>query len=440
MLKLNYCEAQNVWQNVGNGLGTNANHSCLTLLNDTIDNLLYSGGTFKVADDTISCDGIAYWNGNIWGSNLPYPPNGSGLPFVSSLTLYNGSIYGGSGTVFHFDGANWVIDGDASNEVYCLCVYHNKLFVGGDFTDVDGISAKGIACFNGTTWSDVGGGVQWTQACCSNVKAMCVWNDKLYVGGTFDKAGNLDSVNSIACWNDTTWSRLGTGLYQTTTGVPNAYVYAIDNYKNELYIGGRINLAGSVGVWGICRWNDTTWNDVDGGIGVGGEVRCFLRKDSSLYVGGGFGGVGGLANTNGIARWDGVNWHNIGNEDFQNGGEVFCMAEYENELYIGGNFLEIGTIQALNIAKYGIYNSINEVKETEFNLYPNPVTDKLTIQSTEYIHSVKVNNVLGEIIFTQNYSSAKNEVEISVADLPAGFYLLRVQTKSGWSTGRFVKE
>lgn len=61
-------------------------------------------------------------------------------------------------------------------------------------------------------------------------------------------------------------------------------------------------------------------------------------------------------------------------------------------------------------------------------------------QAKENIQSVKVTNVLGELIFTQNYSSAKNEIEISVADLPAGIYFISVKTKEVWSTGKFVKE
>ncbi len=441
------CSAQFSWQNVGSGLGTNVNHSCLTLLKDTINEVLYAGGVFKNVD-TFECEGIAFWDGINWDSNVPYPNGAVGLPHIHSLGLYNGVIYGCGGTtngsIFHISDSGLVSDCIANGLVYCFCIYHDKLYAGGEFTNIDGLSASRIACYNGVSWSSVGGGVQWTQACCSDVRAMHVWNDKLYVGGTFDKAGTLDSVNSIAVWNDTSWSNLGTGVLNYGTGLSTAYVYAIDDYKNELYIGGRINDAGGVSVNGICKWNDTLWSDVGGSIdGILPEVYCFTKMDSSLYVGGLFVSAGGGAtNSPSVARWDNSTWHSVGlGLDIDVGGFFITLAVYNGELYGGGAFVgDYNGYHLVNIAKYGLINTIaEELEESEFSLYPNPATDQLTITSSKNIQSLEVTNVLGEIIFTQNYSTLKTSTEISVAELSSGIYFLRVQSKDGWSVSKFVK-
>jgi sugar lactone lactonase YvrE len=69
-----------------------------------------------------------------------------------------------------------------------------------------------------------------------------------------------------------------------------------------------------------------------------------------------------------------------------------------------------------------------------FSLFPNPTTSTLTIQTEEMIENITIYNLMGAAVQTET----KNI--FSVAELPAGVYLLRLQTTSGISTSRFVKE
>jgi len=434
-----YCTsyAQFVWQSVGNGLGTDASNSCRTLLNDTMNNFLYAAGIFKDVD-TFECEGIAFWNSSIWASNVPYPNGASGLPHIQSLGLYNEVIYGCGGTtngsIFHITVSGLVADCIANGLVYSFCVYHNKLYAGGDFTIIDGIPAKCLASYDGTNWSEVGGGVDWTQACCADVRALHVWNDKLYVGGTFDKAGNLDSTNSIACWNDTSWSRLGTGLLQPAP-VPQAYVYAIEDFNDEIYVGGIINQSGAIPVNGICRWMNGAWYDVGGGLdGVLPKVNCLLNKDGYLFIGGLFSSAGGVSITQSLCKWDGVNLSSAWG-DLHSGGQVFCMAEYNDELYIGGNFPMVGLSLARNIAKYGLINSVNEVNEREFSLYPNPAQNQVTVSELKQGDKIEVSDITGRVLIQTTESI------IDVTYLSSGIYLLEIKTKDGKrAVKKFVKE
>ncbi|MBK8549520.1 MAG: hypothetical protein IPL53_00115 [Ignavibacteria bacterium] len=61
------------------------------------------------------------------------------------------------------------------------------------------------------------------------VYASVVMNGELYIGGSFQAAGDK-KVNNIARWNGTTWSELGSGL--------NGDVYALAKIGSDLYAAG----------------------------------------------------------------------------------------------------------------------------------------------------------------------------------------------------------
>ena len=68
-------------------------------------------------------------------------------------------------------------------------------------------------------------------------------------------------------------------------------------------------------------------------------------------------------------------------------------------------------------------------------VYPNPVTNQLTISSGNEISSVSISNLLGQTIFSNEYNA--NTVQVNVADLPSGVYFVKV---NGSEVRKFVKE
>ena len=71
-------------------------------------------------------------------------------------------------------------------------------------------------------------------------------------------------------------------------------------------------------------------------------------------------------------------------------------------------------------------------------VYPNPVSDKLTVEAQEAIESVEVYNLVGALVVSRKDQT--NKVELSVGDLPAGTYFIRLTTQSGSETRSFVKK
>ena len=83
-------------------------------------------------------------------------------------------------------------------------------------------------------------------------------------------------------------------------------------------------------------------------------------------------------------------------------------------------------------------DGIEEQNDIMFALYPNPVSNKLTIEASEAINQIEIFNIVGTTVFSQK--NCGDKVEIHTADLPAGTYLIRMTTPSATEVRRFVKK
>lgn len=128
---------------------------------------------------------------------------------------------------------------------FSLAAMPNGDIVAGGYLDDSFSNPRQIKRWNGSMWSDLGGGVN------SYVNALCVQpNGDLIAGGNFSTANGLPA-NRIARWNGTSWSPLETGL----TGVPGSAVYALASLPNgELAVGGEFIQAGSQISANFARW------------------------------------------------------------------------------------------------------------------------------------------------------------------------------------------
>src|ERR1700741_1373140 len=94
------------------------------------------------------------------------------------------------------------------------------------------------------TWSNVGLGTNLTV---QTLVADTVSN-KVYAGGIFTLAGGLPAVG-VAKWNGTSWSPLGGGL------ISGLGVSSMIMSNNDLIVGGSFLNIGGVLVKNIARWN-----------------------------------------------------------------------------------------------------------------------------------------------------------------------------------------
>ncbi|MEP6794337.1 MAG: hypothetical protein ABJB16_08430, partial [Saprospiraceae bacterium] len=125
-------------------------------------------------------------------------------------------------------------------EITRLFVYNGKIYAGGNFDTAGSISAKYIANWNGTVWDSVGSGFGG-GGISPEVHALGVYNTELFAGGEFTIAGGV-SANHAAIWNGTSWSEMGGG---TSNGTTYQCPYAFVVYNGELYVGGTFITAGT---------------------------------------------------------------------------------------------------------------------------------------------------------------------------------------------------
>ncbi len=76
---------------------------------------------------------------------------------------------------------------------------------------------------------------------------------------------------------------------------------------------------------------------------------------------------------------------------------------------------------------------INEIISSEVNIYPNPATSKITIDSDEIIQEVLIFDIFGSLVQTENTKT------FTIENLASGIYQISVKTKSAIIKSRFIK-
>jgi hypothetical protein len=219
---------------------------------------IWVGGTFTNIGG-ISAPGVAlYVNGFGWFS-FGSLPAGS---WINAIAFDGANIYiGGNFTsvagvsalnVAMFNGSGWVAMGAGINgTVGSLAVSNGAVYAGGSFSHAGTVTANLIAKWDGSSWTALGNGLAPSTA---NVAALAIIGNNLYAGGNFTNSGTL-ALPGIAKWDGTNWTSLGSGLYFTVSSQYGT-VRALTALGNYLYVGGSFDFAGNRPSSFIARWND----------------------------------------------------------------------------------------------------------------------------------------------------------------------------------------
>jgi len=320
---------------------------------------------------------LAAWNGAAWqllpdilvgyngGAGLAYAmrefnDGGGQQLFVGGILTHVGGV--SAGGFARFDGSAW--QGGRSGldfNVDALLAFDDgsgeALFVGGQFSSIDGAPFQRIAKWNGSSWSALGAGFPN-----GSVSALASFDAgagaELYAGGAFFAASGAPG-NSIARWDGSAWSPLGSGVAGGSS-LPrvSALMEYDDGSGNALFVGGNFATAGGTPASCIAKWNGSAWSAVGGGVGGGLApfVRAFCVFDDgsgpALYVGGRF-TTAGATSANSIAKWNGSTWSPLSSGT---SGSVFTLAAFDDgaglQLFAGGLYSSIGGVNAQAIARW----------------------------------------------------------------------------------------
>ncbi len=305
-------------------LDTGADHFVHALVeyDDGTGPALYAGGQFTVMGGQ-TVHGIARWTGSTWQSVGTGVAGSNPLLGVYALTVFD--------------------DGTGNGP---------ELYAGGQFGSMDGVTAEGIAKWNGARWAPVGTGAMTPTP--GSVRTLCVYDDAsgsgpaLYAGGNFAVISGV-AANRVAKWNGTTWAPLGLGV--------GSSVYALAGLSDgnpagpSLIAAGIFTSAGGQPVKMVARWRAGAWSAMGAGINALQLYALGVLQTPSgpqLFAGGFFGSP-----SPNVARWDGANWVAAG-AGSNNG--VLCFGAFNDgtgpALYAGGNFTSSGSVPTRMLAKW----------------------------------------------------------------------------------------
>ena len=300
------------WSSLGTGLANGVNDAVFALVVSGPD--VYVGGYFTRAG-VVAANRVAKWNGTSWSSLGIGAANGVngfvGALVVSGPDVYVGGYFTQAGEVAANRVAKWngtwsSLGIGAANGVNAfvnaLAVSGPDVYVGGSFTQAGGVAVNNVAKWNGTSWSSLGTGA--ANGVNNWVWALIVSGADVYVGGTFTQAGGV-AANQVAKWNGTAWSSLGMGITNGVGGIVNVSVRALAVSGADVYVGGTFSQAGGIVANSVAKWNGTSWsslgtgpaNGVDVGSGIS-NVLALAVSGTDVYVGGFFDRAGGIAANN----------------------------------------------------------------------------------------------------------------------------------------------
>lgn len=172
----------------------------------------------------------------------------------------------------------------------------------------------------------------------------------IYAGGTFTLMNGVANTVGIAKYDVATgvWTPLGTGA---TGGTPQTM--AVDALGN-LYVGGTFTgMGGVANTRNIAKWNGSAWSALGTGAAAGTTVGSIVAgPDGRMYAMGIFPSMGGVANTANIAAWTGAAWVSITPAGAAGSSVTIGAFGPDGNLYVSGNFTTINAVPANRVAKY----------------------------------------------------------------------------------------
>jgi hypothetical protein len=362
--------------------------------------------------------------------------------------------------------------------------YKNKLYIGGDFTSVNGDTTMNyLMQLQGTTLSQVGNGISETVN--GSIEDLAIFNDQLLISGRFklkDKTYIDYRCDFIMTWNNSQWNSLSTDEFSNSCYLV-CFVRQMIVQGDSICIKGEFESIGNKSIKNIAVFKNGNWTGMglnfctvnDGQVLTQSNQTLYVFKDSVF-----FNQQGNYYKTDYMfKKWTANGWQNVSDTVHQtpmgtinfNGTLYTCLSDQyhgipsvytfnENEkgfdtngeLYLNGNlytgiyfapckFIPYnGNLYCVNT--YGAYDDFSSMavlrtdqttavsnaveKNNHAMAYPNPTTEKITVQRsiglTEEI-TVSILDLNGRELLTTTFKGFEYELDLST--LPSGFYLLK---------------
>lgn len=311
---------------------------------------LYAAGLFNSVDSDsytyiVALDTTATSAGNYSDPAWKPVPNS----FVTSLAVSGTRLYvGGDFTQIDFalrnslasfntsDNSlnNW--NPDADNAVHGLAYYGGVVYVAGSFSAIDGVGRQGFAAIDATASASTTYATAWDpRADMLDGLSVYATAEGVYCGGSMSGV-NLFDRSGLACVDTTTG--LLTSWDPEMTGTA---VRAIQVSGNDVYVGGTFtSFNGGVNIRNNVAVLSADTGDAGLRFDVNNNVYALAVSDTTLYAGGSFTTAGYSPNVGLIDRLASFNREDGAVNDWAPtpNNTVFALALSGSTLYVGGDF------------------------------------------------------------------------------------------------------
>lgn len=267
---------------------------------------------------------------------------------IRAFCIWNNTLYGaGAFTVgpntygaTKWNGTNWEYFGILNTGYYFsrITVLNNQLVFAGRALSVDFIQINHMAKWDGSNWLSLPITIECSWLTLPNVRTIKTINSQLFVGGDIS---DVNGISSNLAFKTDGSSVVPLGLE------PNYFVSDFAKYHDSVFCVGSFPFGpfpANQGSPGIVKTNDIVWQQVDHGLKLKGIALATTFAD--LYVGGEhtnwcFNTPCNHADVGNLGRWNGVTWANESTGLFSDGSEVISVLYYDeltNTLYTAGDF------------------------------------------------------------------------------------------------------
>jgi len=417
-----------VWDSWGDGNGIDGIVNVMKATSD--DELLIIGGDFTAIDGVFTNSIIAY-NGNDWitlddgiiGSVNDIAIDENNLIYIGGDLMIDGTKV----NVAQWNGTEWIaMTNSANGIIHTIELHQNKLYVGGEFTEINGITTSNLAYydFSSAMWStNSAAGNEGVFAVDGIVRDIIVTDlDSMIIGGSFNRTGvlstepgiNIDTCYNFSFWNGTDWEH----KYKDPM-IPEVHTLGSDTYN--IFIGGNmeedINLLYHNFFDGWQNLNDISspqYQYVEDSI-----VQGFLIFNQRVYA------YGSLAPniTIGVVSYNllpiPISETSPGINSID--GTINSVVEFKNHIYFAGTFTQIEEKEFNGLARTD--GTLPSKEIPDLNLTINSTFNQLYItgELTENGQITILNNS-GQQLKSMNLGKGFINTQVPLDHLPNGVY------------------
>jgi len=417
------------------------------MYNDPDDGSLYVAGVHEINPiDRYIISRVVRINPDKSIDTLPqFPQN---YEVINCFYKWQGRLYaGGEWHIYRFEGNAWTILDDVKQymaplSAYSFIEYQGQLIVGGIF---DSGSFKGIkeeahlVAFDGLRFTRfMGEDTVISQG--GIINALEIYKGELIVGGNFNAFPPLKNrgYKEVVAWDGHHWHTLGQGIL----GDGNELVYDLTVHRGELYVGGIFQQATGAPGNGLAKWDGSNWSNVGNGLEARRNwVYNLLFNGDTLNIAGNLEQVGVVHSPfaryiNGsycfdqdTVMWQGRHLGYLGDKVVLGGQSIY---------YSPQNYTT--TLSVFQAAFCAVPSGvIQETGQPQLSLHPNPARAGRFVINWRAGLRLRVYNCLGQVVYQELLPAAvSGEREINLGATAVGLYLVCLESNEGSVTKKLL--